>query len=53
LSIGAGTLPNEPDDFLKWVAAPKRVKPGVLMPAFGMLPQEDLRSLAVYLESLQ
>lgn len=53
LSIGAGTLPNEPDDFHQWIAGPKRVKPGVLMPAFGMLPQEDLRSLAIYLESLE
>jgi cytochrome c oxidase subunit 2 len=29
------------------------VKPGVHMPAFGMLPPEDLEALALYLEGLQ
>ncbi len=53
LSIGAGTLPNEPDDFYRWIAHTNDVKPGVLMPAFGMLPQEDLRALAAYLDALQ
>jgi hypothetical protein len=29
------------------------VKPEVLMPAFGMLPQEELQALAMYLEGLK
>ena len=53
LSLGAGILPNEPDAFLRWIAGTEDVKPGVHMPAFGMLPPEDLRALAVYLEGLQ
>lgn len=53
LSIGAGLLPAERDDFQRWIAHPKAVKPGALMPAFGMLPQEDLRALAAYLSDLQ
>jgi cytochrome c oxidase subunit 2 len=53
LSLGAGILPNEPDAFLQWTARTGDVKPGVHMPAFGMLPPEDLRALAVYLEGLQ
>lgn len=53
LSLGAGTLANRPDDLLRWVAHTKDIKPSVHMPAFGMLPQEDLRALAAYLESLE
>lgn len=52
LSLGAGILPNEPDNFLHWLARTETVKPGVHMPAFGMLPQEDLRALAAYLDGL-
>jgi cytochrome c oxidase subunit II len=53
LSLGAGTLPNEPNAFRRWLAHPKQIKPGVLMPPFGMLPEDDLRALAAYLEGLQ
>ena len=53
LSLAAGTLPNERDDFLEWIAHTEAVKPGVHMPAFGMLPQEDLQALAVYLDGLE
>lgn len=53
LSLAAGTLPNEPDAFHRWVALTKEVKPEVVMPAFHMLPPEELRALAAYLESLK
>lgn len=53
LSLGAGILPNEPSDFLHWIARTETVKPEVQMPAFGMLPQEDLRALAAYLDGLE
>jgi cytochrome c oxidase subunit 2 len=53
LSLGAGVLPNEPDAFARWIARTGHVKPGVLMPTFGMLPADDLRALAAYLEGLQ
>jgi cytochrome c oxidase subunit 2 len=53
LSIGADVLPNEPPGFVRWLAETDRVKPGVLMPHFGMLPREELDALAAYLESLQ
>jgi len=53
LSLGAGILGNEPTAFVRWIARTEQVKPGVHMPAFGMLPREDLRALAVYLDSLQ
>lgn len=53
LSLGAGILPNEADDFRQWIARTEDIKPGVHMPAFGMLPSEDLRALATYLDGLQ
>jgi cytochrome c oxidase subunit 2 len=53
MSLGAGILPNEPAAFLRWIAHTEDVKPGVHMPTFGMLPKEDLRALAVFLEGLE
>ncbi|MBW3535426.1 MAG: cytochrome c oxidase subunit II [Gemmatimonadetes bacterium] len=53
LSLAAGTLPNEPEAFRRWIARTGEVKPGVHMPAFGMLPGEEVRALAAYMESLQ
>lgn len=53
LSLAAGTLPNEPDAFRRWIAHTTDVKPEVNMPAFHMLPPEDLRALAAFLEGLQ
>ena len=53
LSLGAGILPNERGAFLRWIERTDHLKPGVHMPAFGMLPPGELRALAAYLESLQ
>ena len=53
LSLGAGLLPNDPAAFLRWIARTEDVKPGVHMPAFGMLPPEDLQALAAYLDGLE
>jgi len=53
LSLGAGTLSNDSDDFLRWVTHCHTLKPDVLMPNFSMLPHEDLRALATYLDSLE
>jgi cytochrome c oxidase subunit 2 len=53
LSIGAGTLPNQIESLVQWIARTEHAKPGVLMPPFGMLPQEELKALAVYLKGLK
>jgi cytochrome c oxidase subunit II len=53
LSVGAGTLANEVDDFRQWIAHTNDKKPGVRMPAFGMLPPDQLQALAAYLEDLK
>jgi cytochrome c oxidase subunit 2 len=53
LSLAAGTMPNEPDAFQRWVAHTTKVKPAVNMPPFHMLPMEDLKALGAYLEGLK
>jgi cytochrome c oxidase subunit 2 len=53
LSIGAGTLPNDVDALVQWIARTEHTKPGVLMPQFGMLPKEELQAMAVYLKGLK
>jgi cytochrome c oxidase subunit 2 len=45
--------PNEIERAHDWIARVDRIKPGVLMPSFGMLADEDLRALAVYLDGLK
>ena len=52
-SLAAGILPNEPEALVRWIAETPGVKPGVHMPHFGMLPDEDLRALAAYLRTLR
>ena len=53
LSLGAGIVRNHDQGFARWIDSTDRIKPGVHMPVFDMLPQEELAALAAYLESLQ
>jgi cytochrome c oxidase subunit 2 len=53
LSLGSGTLPSARGDFVRWIAQTRTVKPGVHMPAFGMLPPADLEALGAYLKGLE
>jgi cytochrome c oxidase subunit II len=52
-SIAADTLSNETVTLQRWIAHTQAVKPGALMPAFSMLPPEELEALAAYLKGLQ
>ena len=52
-TLAAAALPNQQDTMAQWIAAPHRSKPGVLMPAFDMLPAGDLQALAAYLSGLR
>jgi cytochrome c oxidase subunit 2 len=49
LSLGAGTLRNEPGSLRRFIARTAEVKPSAHMPAFGMLPAGDLDALVAYL----
>ncbi|HEV7281803.1 MAG TPA: cytochrome c oxidase subunit II [Pirellulaceae bacterium] len=53
LRIGASRLDAELESFHLWIAQPDAVKPGVHMPAFHMLPDDELAALSAYLEGLR
>lgn len=53
LSLAAGTLANAADELQFWIAHNSAAKPGVKMPDFDMLTEEERRALAAYLEGLQ
>lgn len=52
-TIAASVFPNESEHFAKWIAHPSDIKPGVKMPDFDMLSEEELQAIAAYLENLQ
>jgi cytochrome c oxidase subunit 2 len=51
-TLGAGTLPNTPENLAAWIQDPQRVKPGNQMPA-NPLPPADVQALVAYLETLR
>jgi cytochrome c oxidase subunit 2 len=53
LSLAAGILPNDREALERWIAGTGRIKPGVHMPQFGMLPTADVGALAAYLGALR
>jgi cytochrome c oxidase subunit 2 len=52
-SIGAGLWPTTVESLVRFISETDRAKPGVQMPAFGMLPEGDVRAIAEWLESLK
>jgi cytochrome c oxidase subunit 2 len=52
-SLAAGVLPSTAEALRRWLADTSRIKPGVHMPAFGMLPEGELQALAAYLTTLE
>jgi len=53
LSIAAATLPSTAASFARWIRENQHIKPGNRMPAFGILPDDQLAALGAYLEALQ
>jgi len=51
-TIAAGTLSNTPANLASWILEPQRMKPGAMMPATS-LPPQDLAALTTYLGSLR
>jgi cytochrome c oxidase subunit 2 len=51
--IGSGVLDNTPDNLRRWVRDAQEVKPGVLMPPYTALSDDDLAALVDYLGSLK
>lgn len=51
-TLASGMVPNTPENLRKWIDDPQQVKPGCLMPAFG-LSDQDHDQLIRYLQTLQ
>ncbi len=51
-TLGAGTLPNTPENLTAWIRDPQRMKPGNQMPA-NPVTSDDLHALVAYLETLR
>lgn len=51
-TLGAGTVPNTPDQLSRWIADPHAVKNGVKMPG-AELAGEEMDALLAYLATLQ
>lgn len=52
-TVGAGILPNSEEAIAGFIANPDAIKPGSQMPAFRMLPADELRAIASYLTGLK
>jgi len=48
----AGTLPNTPDNMMRWIMQTQQVKPGTAMPQLGV-GERDARDIAGYLATLR
>ncbi|WP_437206259.1 cytochrome c oxidase subunit II [Planctomicrobium sp. SH664] len=51
-TLASGVLPNSKENLRRWVHNPQEIKPGCLMPAFG-LSEAQLDTLVNYLETLR
>jgi cytochrome c oxidase subunit 2 len=51
-TLASGLYPNTPENLRKWVDNPQKLKPGCLMPAFGLSTREQ-DQIVRYLQSLQ
>ncbi len=52
-TLAAGALPHTTEDIARFVADPGDIKPGVKMPHFGMLPEDDINKIAAFLKELK
>ena len=51
-TLASGIMPNTAENLRLWVADPQKIKPGCLMPAFG-LSNEEVDGIVDYLRSLE
>jgi cytochrome c oxidase subunit 2 len=50
--LGSGILDNTPDNLQRWIKDVQKVKPGVRMPSYAGLPEQDLLALVEFLQGL-
>ncbi|MCS7059241.1 MAG: cytochrome c oxidase subunit II [Meiothermus sp.] len=51
ITVGAGMWPNTPEYLERWIRNSPGMKPGIKMPAFPQLSDEDTKAIAAYLMS--
>jgi cytochrome c oxidase subunit 2 len=51
-TLGAGVAENTPAELRRWLRNAQELKPGVLMPPYPNLPEEELDALVAYLRGL-
>jgi len=51
-TLAAGMIPNTPENLRRWIDDPQKIKPGCLMPAFG-LSDRDRDAIVDYLVTLR
>jgi cytochrome c oxidase subunit 2 len=51
-TLASGEIENTPDNLARWVHDPQPIKPGCLMPAFGLSPADE-ESIVRYLRTLR
>jgi len=52
LSYIAGSIPNQPENMIRFLQNPPAVKPGTLMPALG-ITDDEARHMAAFMYSLK
>lgn len=52
LSYIAGSIPNQPENMVRFLQNPPAVKPGTLMPALG-ISEDEARHMAAFMYTLQ
>lgn len=53
LSLAAATLPNDEAAFARWIKDNQHIKPGNLMPPYGIFSDSELAAVSNYLASLR
>lgn len=52
-AIGSGEVTNTPQNLEAWIRDPASIKPGVLMPGYTRLDEQQIKALVAYLEGLK
>lgn len=52
-TLGSGVLDNTPANLLNWIKDAPAIKPGVKMPSYTQLRNDELQALVAYLEGLK
>lgn len=52
MSYIAGSIPNQPENMIRFLQNPPAVKPGTLMPALG-ISEDEARHMAAFMYTLR